>query len=84
VRPEGTEALSGYAFDPKTMRNLFELGVKTFQRRCSEVLGLLEIDPEIQKVECGPEASEAAVERAWTDIKKCPIPNPRALESCKN
>jgi predicted acylesterase/phospholipase RssA len=52
-RPEeDLPSAEGYAFDPKVMRPLFELGVKTFQRRCRELLTLLAIDGPVASAAC--------------------------------
>lgn len=62
-RPEEDLASAeGYAFDPKVMRPLFELGVRTFQRRCSELLTLLAIDGPVASAACKvPEADAIAL-----------------------
>jgi predicted acylesterase/phospholipase RssA len=82
VKPEGNESLSGYKVDPKVMRGLFELGVSTFQVRCKEVLGLLEIPEKVQDDECSPPAAAAAVARAQADMEKC-TPVLKKLKPCK-
>jgi predicted acylesterase/phospholipase RssA len=83
VKPEGNESLSGYKVDPQVMRGLFELGVNTFQERCHDVLGLLDISKEVQTAQCSSDAGAAAVARARTDMKKC-TPKPGALKPCKS
>jgi predicted acylesterase/phospholipase RssA len=68
-RPEEDLASAeGYAFDPKVMRPLFELGVRTFQRRCREVLNLLAIDGPVAGAACDL-SEDDAVARARLAFK---------------
>jgi len=52
-RPEeDVPTAAGYAFDPIVMRGLFELGARTFQHRCPEILDLFGIDGNVAHASC--------------------------------
>ena len=73
-RPEEeVETAAGYAFDPKVMRRLFELGAVTFQQRCPEILDLLVIEGRVASDACKLSAEEVvALARAtYLPIDQC-------------
>ena len=82
VRPEDAESATGYGVDPELMRRLFVRGIETFQARCSEVLGLLDVPASVRTIQCGPDAGTSARERAKTEIAKC-VPKPKGVKPCK-
>jgi predicted acylesterase/phospholipase RssA len=68
-RPEtGLATLQFYAFRPDVMRPLFLEGVRTFQRRCYEVLRLFSIEGAVAQGQCALDP-EAVVEDAKGKFK---------------
>lgn len=77
-RPEhGGPAASAYSFDPALMRQLFELGVRTFQTRCNETLRLFGVNRSLRDSPefCGM-APNVAVEHARSAFKPIDQCNP--------
>jgi predicted acylesterase/phospholipase RssA len=83
-RPEEQLATAqGYAFKPEVMRPLFLTGVRTFQRRCKEILGLYEVRGSIADAACA-EPQDQVVTRAesrFRAIGECTTGKP-AMRSC--
>lgn len=73
-RPEEkVETLGGYSFDPEKMRKLFELGVRTFQNRCEEILDVLWIHGSVAQSSCdeSPDAVVKRVQGQYQDLAEC-------------
>jgi predicted acylesterase/phospholipase RssA len=72
LRPEGAEGSTGYAFEPKVMRPLFELGLRTFQERCLGVMNLLGLQA-VAATECAkdPAAVVAAAKARYQTMEIC-------------
>ena len=68
-RPEeNVQTAEAYAFDPAVMRGLFELGARTFQHRCGEILDLLGIDGQVARESCNLD-DDAVTQRARATYK---------------
>jgi len=84
-RPEEPIATSeSYAFDPATMRGLFELGARTFQRRCAEILDLFAIEGEVARSSCkiGEEDVVARARELYKPLDQCGADRAAELRTC--
>lgn len=75
-RPEnGAPAAIGYSFDPHLMRRLFDDGVRTFQARCQEALGVLNVPAQVRASSgaCALSADTAVAlaEQAFQPLASC-------------
>jgi hypothetical protein len=78
-RPEEeVEIASGYAFDPKVMRKLFELGAVTFQKRCHEILDLLMVGGKVARDACelSPDEVVNRAKEIYLPIEQCTAGKP--------
>lgn len=85
-RPESAQLqnASGYAFTPTVMRPLFASGVETFQKRCREFTGLLEIHGSIAKKACDEPVADvvARAQKSFTQpVEACTTGKP-AKRTC--
>jgi predicted acylesterase/phospholipase RssA len=73
-RPEEkTSTAIGYSFDPEVMRTLFELGARTFQRRCRETVSLFGLNGMVADGFCKQSEDEvvAAAQQLYTPCETC-------------
>jgi predicted acylesterase/phospholipase RssA len=78
-RPETpTETASAYAFTPRVMRPLFAAGVEAFQKRCAELLGLLDVRGKIARDACAEPVARVVdtAKASYKDIDRCTAGKP--------
>jgi predicted acylesterase/phospholipase RssA len=85
-RPEKEDlaTLQFYAFRPEVMRPLFLEGVRTFQRRCFEVLRLLGVEGQVAQGQCALDAEQAvaSAEHHFKPELACTADKPR-MRTCR-
>jgi len=84
-RPEtGLPTLQFYAFRPEVMRPLFLEGVRTFQRRCFEVLRLLGIEGQVAQGQCTLDAEKvvASTSERFKPEQSCTANKPQ-VRTCR-
>ncbi|RKH15894.1 patatin-like phospholipase family protein [Corallococcus sp. CA047B] len=73
-KPEtGLATASGYSFTPEVMQPLFVAGVESLQKRCTEVLGLFDIQGTLAARECARQLVEVTDEarEALPSVAQC-------------
>ncbi|CAM4294881.1 patatin-like phospholipase family protein [Corallococcus sp. ZKHCc1 1396] len=73
-KPEmGLATASGYSFTPEVMQPLFVAGVESLQKRCTEVLGLFDIQGTLAARECARQLVEVSDEarEALPSVQQC-------------